>query len=221
MQKIMFLVTESVNRYRWPKTLTFLVWAALGIFSLSLTFLLYQTPENNVFAQEFPQNNDTMRGPFAILNESSPVSPKREMILTDEILALGTDIDTIKNASLVGDFEVVRNKTLEVVKGPNWGNISADLLYRKNYDVLNNFVIALESLNSLTNDTTQYTLDTNATIVRESNQLVGDYGKVLDALAVPIFDVPKIVTNLVLPGIIVGIIILAIPKIRRKYKIRY
>jgi len=199
--------------------------AGLGIFSLlvtlSLTYLAYQTLENNVFAQEFTQNNDTMSSVFNMLNESSPIASTREMILTDEILDLGTDIDTIKNTSIVGDFEVVHNKTLEVVTGPNWGNISADLLYRKNYDILNNFVIALESLNTLTKDTTQNTREDNASIVRESDELVIDYGKVLDSLAVPIFDVPKLVTNLVLPAILVVIIILAIPKIRRKYKVRY
>lgn len=221
----MSFIQVGEKQYRYLKNFFFPTYTALGIVSLlvalSLTFLAFQNLDNNVFAQEFTQNNDTLSSAFTILNESSPIPSKREMILTDEILALGTDIDTIKNASIAGDFKVVHNKTLEIVTGPNWGNISADLLYRKNYDILNNFVIALGFLNSLTKDTTQNTREENATIVRESNELVNDYDKVLDSLAVPIFDAPKIVTNLVLPAILVGIVILAIPKIRRKYRIRY
>lgn len=158
---------------------------------------------------------------FPLMNSSSPVPTIRDMILTDEILALGTDIDTIKNASTVGDFEVVFNKTLEMVSGTSWKNISADLLFRKDLIPLNNFVITLESLNSLSKNTTDHTKAINDTIIEESNNLQTDYGKVLDALAVPVFDVPKIITNLVIPAVIVVVIILAIPKIRRRYKIRY
>jgi hypothetical protein len=161
-------------------------------------------------------NND-----FMLLNESSPVPTTRERILTDEIIALGEDIDAIKNATQTGDFETVFNKTIEIVSGPNWGNISADLLYRKEILSLNNFVSNLHFLNTLTNNTTQHTKEVNDTIIKQSDALVTNYGKVLDALAVPILDIPKLVTNLIIPAIVVVITILAISKIRKRYKIRY
>jgi hypothetical protein len=193
-----------------------------GIFAVFLyaSFMSLDTNNVSVFVQAQESTNQT-DNPFKILDDSDPVPSNREMILTDEILALGEDINSIKNASTSGDFETVFNKTLEVVEGPNWGNISADLLYRKDLVPLNNFVMALESLNSLSKNTTIHTQSVNDTIVRESNDLVTEYGKVLDALAVPIFDVPKIITNLIIPAIIVVIIIVAIPTIRRRYKIRY
>jgi hypothetical protein len=60
-------------------------------------------------------------------------------------LYLGTDIDTIKNASTVGDFEAVYNKTLDIASGTGWRNISANLLLRNDLIPLNTFVITLES----------------------------------------------------------------------------
>jgi hypothetical protein len=158
---------------------------------------------------------------FKLLNASSPIPSNRETILTDEINNLGADIDAIKNASSFEDLEAIYNKTMEVASGPNWGNISADLLYRKDITASNNFMSTLETLNSLSKNTTQHTKAINDSIKRETNELVTDYGRVLDSLAVPIYDVPKMITNIVIPAIFVVIVILAIPRIRRKYKIRY
>jgi hypothetical protein len=158
---------------------------------------------------------------FEPLNTSSPVPSNLEMILTDEIITLGTDIDVLKNASESGDFDVVYNKTIEIISGPSWGNISADLLYRQAFDPLNNFVTTLGSLNTLSKNTTSHTKFINETIIKEGNKLTTEYGKVLDALAVPMYDIPKIVTNMIVPAIIIVVIVVSIPKLRRKYKIRY
>lgn len=188
-------------------------------FSLSLFILYDEIFSGSIFAQEMDENNT--ENAFILLNESTPIPSTRETILTDEILALGEDINSLKNASQEGDFQSVHNKTFEVVSGPNWGNISADLLYRKELTPLNNFVTNLQILNTLTKNTTQHNKAVNDSIIRESDTLVTNYGKVLDALAVPIFDIPKIITNLIIPVIIVIVIVLAIPKIRKRYKIRY
>jgi beta-galactosidase GanA len=177
-----------------------------------LTFSLICT--ENIFGQK---NNNS----FVLFNDSNTIPSPREMILTDEIDALAVDIDFIKNASASGDYEAIYNKTLEVISGPNWGNISADLLYRKEFVPLNNFVSNLQSINSLTKDSNLNTKVVNDEIVKESNALVTNYGNILDSLAVPIFDVTKIITNVVIPSAIVIIFILAIPKIRRRFKIKY
>lgn len=182
------------------------------------TLSLLDPKPNLAFGQGYATEVDE---PFKLLDISSPIPSIRDMILTDEINAIGTDIDAIKNASQVGDFETVYNKTIDVVSGPNWGNISADLLVRKELVPLNNFVSNLQFLNTLTKNTTQHTKTINDTIIKKSNALATNYGKVLDALALPMFDIPKIVTNLVLPTVIVVIIIITIPRLRRKYKIKY
>jgi hypothetical protein len=191
------------------------------VYSFLIVMHLELMPSHGFSQVIVVADNDTQSNLFKLLNESSPIPINREQILTDEIANLGADIDSIKNASNVGDFEAVFNKTIEVVTGPNWGNISAALLIRGEIAPLNNFVTTLEILNILSKNTTQPTQAVNESIIRESHELVTDYGGVLDALAVPIYDVPKMITNIAIPAIIVTMIILAIPRIRKKYKIRY
>lgn len=197
--------------------IAFIYLASLSMFQM----LAGVSPYIANAAEQEMMGRDSTNNAFKLLNESSPIPQTRERILTDEILALGTDIDAIKNASQNGDFKVVYNKTLEVVSGPNWGNISADLLYRKELVSLNNIISSLQTLNTLTKNTTEHSKAINDTIVREGDILTSNYGKVLDALAMPIFDIPKLITNLVIPAAIVVIIVLSIPRIRKRFKIRY
>ena len=70
-------------------------------------------------------------------------------------------------------------------------------------------------------DTAATTQELNDTLGQESNELEVTYENVLNALAVPIFDPSKIMTNLILPGVIVGVVIVFFPRIRKKLKIRY
>lgn len=120
----------------------------LAIVSLAV-IAIFDERLSTVLEQE--ASIDSLKS-FVLINSSSPVPSTWDRILTDEINALKADIDTIKNASTVGDFEAVYNKTLEVTTGPNWGKISADLLFRKDLVPLNNFLRTLESLNELTSN---------------------------------------------------------------------
>lgn len=59
------------------------------------------------------------------------------------------------------------------------------------------------------------------TVTQEIDELEIKCQNVLNALAVPIFDPMKMITNLMLSGVIVELTIISIPKIRKRLGIRY
>jgi hypothetical protein len=201
-----------------------IILSAIGILETPL-FAAAQETDSSTLSDTPPENiasSVSVDSPFTMKNELDPLPDRWDRILTDEILALQTDIDTIKNASEFGDFQVVYDTTAAVASGPNWGNISAELLYRKDLNAINGFTLSLQRLNTISNGSTAATTqELKDTLVQESNELEVTYENVLNALAVPIFDPPKIMTNLILPGVIVGVVIAFFPRIRKKLKIRY
>jgi hypothetical protein len=160
--------------------------------------------------------------PFLIRNESDPPPETWERILTDEILALEENMLTLRNASEYGDLQVIHDTTIEVAEGPNWGNISSELQYRGDLNTLNEFSLSLQELNTLSNASlADGQEEVGDTITRGIDDLEVKYENVLNALAVPIFDPMEFVSNLILPGVIVGLTIIFIPKIRKRLRIRY
>jgi hypothetical protein len=153
--------------------------------------------------------------PFLMRNESDPLPQTWDRMFTDEILALKENMATLRNASEYEDLQVIHDTTIEVAEEPNWGNISSELQYRGDLNTLNEFSLSLQELNTLSNASLADGQEVSDTITRAIDELDFKHKNVLNALAVPVFDPMKFMSNLILPGVIVGLTIIFIPKIRK------
>lgn len=137
-----------------------------------------------------------------------------DRLLIDEMDELNNYMNKIDKDNANNNYTAIRLDSEKILSSSSLRNISAELEYRDNSNVVHAFINTVNNLiNTKPND--------NETIDQNIKNLSLVYQKMLQILSVPDIDYQKLVVIALIPTIIFIISIITIPKIRKHYNIKF
>jgi hypothetical protein len=139
-----------------------------------------------------------------------------DRLLIEEVPSLKENVDNIINALNEGNHSMAGEQIDDIQTGDNWFNIRNELESRQATDLVsrfNNSLFELDRLSELE--------DSLAPALEQAQILSENMDDIVNKLSNPVVDIQRLVLTTSVIGIVIGFGLFIIPRVRKRFNIRY
>jgi hypothetical protein len=139
-----------------------------------------------------------------------------DRLLIEEVPSLKENVDNIVNALNEGNYNEVGKQIDDIQTGDTWFNIRNELQSRQATELVSRFNNSLFELNRLSESE-----DSLSSVVEQAKILSESMDDIVNKLSNPVVDIQRIVLSTSVIGIIIGSGLFIIPRVRKRFNIKY
>jgi hypothetical protein len=152
---------------------------------------------------------------FATAKNVSSQAEDWDRLLIEEIPSLRENVDNIVNALNEGNYSMAREQIDDIQSSDNWFNVRNELEARDETNLVSRFENVLSDL-----ETSLKTQDSVAE-TEQAKMLSKGLDDIVGKLAEPAVDMQRLIITTSIIGIVIGSGLYIIPKVRKKFNIKY